>query len=359
MRTRRFLTAFWALTKPYWVSEQRGKGITLLAAVVGLALGAVWMEVQFNRWNNDFYNTLQAKDQEEFFRQLGLFTLLAFTWIIMVVYQSYFQRMLLIEWRTWLTERFLAGWMGDQAHYRMQLLVRAGAAPVAGVDNPDQRIADDLRLFVDYTLTLSLGLLSAVVTLFSFLAILWALSGSLEIWGISIPGYMVWAALVYAVAGSVLTHVIGRPLIKLDFNQQRYEADFRFSLVRIRENSEGVALYRGEPEELTGLKQRFAAVIGNWWALMQKQKQLTWFTSFYGQLAIIFPLVVASPRFFSGQIQLGAIFQTASAFGQVQGALSWFISSYTNFATWKATVDRLIGFSEALSEVHAEAGKPS
>lgn len=359
MRTKRFLKAFWALTKPYWVSEQRRKGLTLLATVVGLALGAVWMEVQFNRWNNDFYNTLQNKDQQEFFRQLGMFTLLAFTWIIIVVYQRYFQQMLLIEWRTWLTERFLADWMRDQAHYRMQLLARTGAPAVAGVDNPDQRIADDLRLFVDYTLSLSLGLLSAVVTLVSFLAILWGLSGALEIWGISIPGYMVWAALIYAVAGSVLTHLIGRPLIKLDFNQQRFEADFRFSLVRMRENSEGVALYRGEPEELTGLKRRFGAVIGNWWALMQKQKQLTWFTSFYGQLAIIFPLVVVSPRFFSGQVQLGAIFQTASAFGQVQGALSWFINAYTNFATWKATVDRLIGFSEAISEVHEAAGKPA
>jgi vitamin B12/bleomycin/antimicrobial peptide transport system ATP-binding/permease protein len=359
MRTTRFLTAFWALTKPYWVSEQRAKGLTLLATVIGLALGAVWMEVQFNRWNNDFYNTLQNKDQQEFVRQLGLFTLLAFIWIIMVVYQRYFQQMLLIEWRTWLTERFLADWMRDQAHYRMQLLARAGGATVAGVDNPDQRIADDLRLFVDYTLTLSLGLLSAVVTLVSFLAILWGLSGTLELWGVSIPGYMVWAALIYSVVGSVLTHLIGRPLIGLDFNQQRFEADFRFSLVRMRENSEGVALYRGEPEELTGLRQRFSAVIANWWALMQKQKQLTWFTSFYGQLAIIFPLVVAAPRFFAGEVQLGAIFQTASAFGQVQGALSWFINAYTSFATWKATVDRLIGFSEGLSEVHEEAGKPA
>jgi len=359
MRTTRFLTAFWALTKPYWVSEQRAKGLTLLVTVIGLALGAVWMEVQFNSWNNDFYNTLQNKDQQEFFRQLGLFTLLAFVWIIIVVYQRYFQQMLLIEWRTWLTERFLADWMRDQAHYRMQLLARTGGGALAGVDNPDQRIADDLRLFVDYTLTLSLGLLSALVTLISFLAILWGLSGSLEIWGVSIPGYMVWAALLYAVAGSVLTHLIGRPLIALDFNQQRFEADFRFSLVRIRENSEGVALYRGEPEELAGLRQRFGAVIANWWALMQKQKQLTWFTSFYGQLAIIFPLVVASPRFFAGQIQLGAIFQTASAFGQVQGALSWFINAYANFATWKATVDRLIGFSEGISEIHREAGTPA
>jgi vitamin B12/bleomycin/antimicrobial peptide transport system ATP-binding/permease protein len=365
MRTRRFLTAFWALVKPYWVSDQRAKGFTLLATVIGLALGAVYMEVQFNRWNNDFYNTLQNKDQAEFVRQLGLFTLLAFTWIIMVVYQRYFNQMLLIEWRTWLTERFLGDWLRDQAHYRMQLLARGGAtsagasSPVTGVDNPDQRIADDLRLFVEYTLSLSLGLLSAVVTLFSFLTILWGLSGVLEIWGITIPGYMVWAALLYAIAGSVLTHLIGRPLIRLDFNQQRFEADFRFSLVRLRENSEGVALYRGEREELAGLRQRFGNVIANWWQLMLKQKQLTWFTSFYGQLAIIFPLVVVSPRFFAGQMQLGGIFQTASAFGQVQGALSWFISAYTQFAVWKATVDRLIGFSEAIIEVHEAAARPA
>src|SRR6266700_5939653 len=221
MRTKRFLTAFWALTKPYWVSEQRTKGLTLLVTVIGLALGAVWMEVQFNRWYNDFYNTLQTKDQAEFVRQLGLFTLLAFTWIIIVVYQRYFQQMLQIEWRTWLTERYLADWLKDQAHYRMQLLARAAGSPVAGVDNPDQRIADDLRIFVDFTLTLSLGLLSAVVTLVSFVVILWTLSGALEIFGVTIPGYMVWVALVYAIAGSVLTHVIGKPLIGLDFNQQR------------------------------------------------------------------------------------------------------------------------------------------
>ena len=359
MRTRRFLSAFWALVKPYWVSEQRAKGWTLLATVVGLVLAMVWMEVQFNNWNRDFYNTFEQKDQAEFFRQLGLFTLLAVTWIIMAVYRLYFQQMLLIEWRTWLTEHFLAGWMRDQAHYRMQLLARSGTARDVAVDNPDQRIADDLRIFVDSTLSLSLGLLSAVVTLVSFIAILWTLSGMLEVWGVRIPGYMVWVALVYAIAGSWLTHVIGRPLIGLDFNQQRFEADFRFSLVRLRENSEGVALYRGEKEELAGLQQRFTAVIANWWSLMLKRKQLGWFTSFYGQLAIIFPYVVVSPRFFSGQMPLGGIFQTASAFGQVQGALSWFIGAYTDFATWKATVDRLIGFRAAMDAVHEEATHPS
>jgi len=352
MQTTGFLKAFWALTKPYWVSDQRAKGLTLLATVVGLALMAVYMEVQFNRWNNDFYNTLQNKDQADFFRELGRFTLLAFTWIIVVVYQRYFQQMLQIEWRTWLTERFLADWMRDQAHYRLQFLDRK-------TDNPDQRIADDLRLFVDYTLSLSLGLLSAVVTLVSFIAILWALSGAFELWGVNIPGYMVWAALIYAVVGSVLTHLVGRPLIGLDFNQQRFEADFRFSLVRLRENSEGIALYRGEGEELTGLRQRFGAVIANWWKLMLKQKQLTWLTSFYGQLAVIFPLVVVSPRYFAGQMQLGGIFQTASAFGQVQSALSWFITAYSQFAVWKATVDRLLGFAAALSRVHEDAARPA
>jgi putative ATP-binding cassette transporter len=358
MRTTRFLKAFWALVKPYWVSEQRGKGLTLLVTVIGLVLAMVWMEVQFNDWNREFYNTFEQKDQAEFFRQLGKFGLLALVWIIMAVYRLYYQQMLQIEWRTWLTDRFLADWMKDQAHYRMQLLARSGAV-ATGVDNPDQRIAEDLRLFVDFTLSLALGLLSAVVTLVSFVAILWALSGEMAFWGITVPGYMVWVALAYAIVGSWLTHVIGRPLIGLDFNQQRFEADFRFSLVRLRENSEGVALYRGEREELTGFRSRFAAVIGNWWALMFKRKQLGWFTSFYGQLAVIFPYVVVSPRFFSGQIPLGGIFQTASAFGQVQGALSWFIGAYTDFATWKATVDRLVGFAAALAEVHEEAAAPA
>lgn len=350
MRTTRFLKAFWALARPYWVSEQRGKALTLLATVVGLALAIVWMEVQFNFWNRDFYNTFENRDQAEFFRQLGMFTVLAVTWIVMVVYRLYFLQMLQIEWRTWLTDHLLAEWLRDRAHYRMQLLDE-------GTDNPDQRIAEDLRFFVDYTSELFLGLLSAVVTLVSFVVILWTLSGPIEVLGFTVQGYLVWVALAYAVVGTVLTHFIGRRLIGLDFNRQRVEADFRFSLVRLRENSEGVALYRGEQDELGGLRQRFAAVISNWWALMYKRKQLGWFTSFYAQLAIIFPYIVVSPRFFSGAIPLGAIFQTASAFNQVQGSLSWFINAYTSFAVWKATVDRLIGFRASIERVKAEAAR--
>ena len=355
MRTTRFLTAFWSLTRPYWASKQRAKGITLLVTVIALVLAMVWMEVQFNNWNRDFYNTFEQKDQAEFFRQLGLFALLALTWIIMAVYRLYFQQMLQIEWRTWLTDHFLAGWLKDQAHYRMQLLARAADPAVAGMDNPDQRIAEDLRMFVDFTLSLALGLLSAVVTLLSFVIILWALSGQITVFGTSIPGYMVWVALVYAIAGSWLTHVIGRPLIRLDFNQQRFEADFRFGLVRLRENSEGVALYRGEGEELVGLRQRFASVIGNWWGLMLKRKQLGWFTSFYSQLAIIFPYIVVAPRFFSGAIPLGGFMQTASAFNYVQSSLSWFVDVYARLAEWKATVDRLTGFHDAIERARAAA----
>ena len=350
MRTTGFLKGFWALTKPYWVSEQRGKALILLFTVVGLALALVWMEVQFNYWNRDFYNTFENRDQAEFFRQLGMFTLLAVTWIIMAVYRLWFLQMLQIEWRTWLTDHFLQEWMEDQAHYRMQLLDR-------GTDNPDQRIAEDLRIFVEYTSDLALGLLSAVVTLISFVVILWSLSGPAEFWGLKIPGYLVWTALIYAIVGTLLTHFIGRKLIGLDFNRQRVEADFRFSLVRLRENSEGIALYRGEPEELGSLRQRFGAVVGNWWSLMRKRKQLNWFTSFYAQLAIIFPYVVVAPRFFAGTIPLGVIFQTASAFNQVQGSLSWFINAYTYFATWKATVDRLIGFHASIVRVREEADR--
>src|SRR5258706_4340763 len=352
MQKKRFFATLWALTRPYWVSEKRGTGVILLATVVGLTLLGVWLEVQFNTWNREFYNTFETRDQEEFFRQLGMFTILAILYIINGVYRIYFQQMLMIEWRSWMTDRYLADWLRDRGYYRLQLQDR-------GTDNPDQRIADDLNIFVDLTLTLSLGLLSAVVTLVSFVGILWVISGALTVLGVEIPGYMVWAALVYAIIGTWLAHLIGRPLIGIGFDQQRYEANFRFSLVRLRENAEGVALYRGEAGELANFRERFASVITNWWTRMLKQKQLGWFQAFYGQVAIIFPFIVSAPRYFAGTMPLGQIFQIASAFGQVQGALSWFIDAYPSFAIWKATVDRLTGFTEALELAKAQAGEGS
>jgi len=352
MSRKQFLSAFWALARPYWVSKERRTGVALLATVVVMAIVLVWLNVQFNHWYNDFYNTFETKNQAEFYRQLLKFTLLAFAYIIIAVYQAYLQQMLQIEWRNWLNDRLLADWLKDRAYYRLQLLDR-------GTDNPDQRIAEDLRIFVDTTLSLGLGLITSVATLIAFVAILWTLSGVLSFTfagtHFTIAGYMVWFALLYAIAGSWLTHLIGRPLIGLNFDQQRFEADYRFSLVRLRENSEGVALYRGEGEEVENFRQRFGNVISNWWGIMRKRKQLGFFSISYAQLAVVFPFVVAAPRFFSGAIKLGGLMQIASAFGQVQGALSWFIDAYTQFAAWKATVDRLTGFSASLAHVRAEA----
>lgn len=345
-----FWSAFWALAKPYWVSEARRKGVILLCSVVGFTLALVWVEVQFNDWNKGFYDTFEHKDRLGFYLELGRFAFLAVLFIVLAVYKQYLQQMLMIEWRAWLTDTYLQDWLDGQAYYRLQLLDR-------GTDNPDQRIADDLNGFVDLTLSLSLGLLSAIVTLVSFVGILWVISGPLEVGGVTIPGYMVWVALLYAIAGTWLTHLIGQPLIGMNFARQRVEADFRFALVRLRENSEGVALYRGEAGELAGFKARFADVIAKWWAIMEKQKQVTWFTAFYAQLAIIFPFVVSAPRYFSGAAPLGSIFQTASAFGQVQGALSWFIGAYPSFANWRATVERLTGFTQALARARAEADR--
>ena len=352
-RLRRLLTNAWALTRPYWFSDDRWAAWWLLLAVVSLNLGIVFINVLLNRWNNTFYNSLQDKNYAVFVQQLIRFTVLAGSFIIVAVYQLYLNQMLQIRWRRWLTERYLAAWLTDTAYYRMQL---AGGE----TDNPDQRIAEDVRLFVTGTLGLAIGGMRAVVTLVSFIAILWGLSGAvtLPVGGflITIPGYMVWAALLYAIVGTWLTDRIGRPLVRMNFDRQRYEADFRFGLVRFRENTEGVALYHGEADELRTFKTRFGSVVRNWWDIMRQQKRLTWFTAGYGQAAIIFPFVVAAPRYFRGEIPLGGLVQTASAFGQVQDSLSFIVSSYTDIAEWRSVVQRLVGFEAALDRVRAQAG---
>ena len=352
-RAGHFLQAVWVLARPYWFSEDRWAGRGLLAVLVVLNLGLVYLNVVFNLWYNAFYNTLQDKDLAAFWHQLFRFSWLAAIYIIVAVYQLYLNQMLQIRWRRWLTDRYLGAWLADRAYYRMQLL--GGVA-----DNPDQRISEDTKLFVARTLTLSLGLLSAIVTLVSFVAILWRLSGVLTIplgaRGVTVPGYMVWVALVYAIAGTWLTAKIGRPLVQLNFDQQRYEADFRFSLVRLRENSEGVALYAGEADEHRNFRARFAEVVANWWGIMRQQKRLTWFTAGYGQIAVIFPFVVAAPRFFRGEIALGGLMQTALAFGEVQKSLSFIVNTYTEIAEWQSVVNRLTGFEAAIERAQREAG---
>jgi vitamin B12/bleomycin/antimicrobial peptide transport system ATP-binding/permease protein len=343
-KTRAFLHDLWSITRPYWRSEERWASGGLLAVVVALNLGIVYLNVLFNQWYALFYNALQEKDFAAFIHQFIRFGGLAAVFIVFGVYRLYLQQMLQIRWRRWLTKRYAGEWLSGRAYYRMQL---TGSR----TDNPDQRISEDVNGFVTRTLTLGLGLLESVVTLASFAAILWGLSGTLEIGGIAVPGYMLWAAVIYAIAGTWLIHRIGRPLIGLNFQQQQFEADFRFSLVRLRENAEGVALYGGEGEEAKSLSRRFAHVVDNWRGIMRQQKLLTWFSSGYAQLAVLFPFLVAAPRYFSGAIELGGLIQTAQAFGQVQGALSWFVTAYAELATWKATVDRLTGFEHALADI--------
>ena len=350
--TRAFLGKLWVLVKPFWTSEERWAAFGLLAVVVALNLGIVYLNVKFNDWYGVFYDALQEKKQGVYFEQLRVFTVLAVLFIIAAVYRIYLRQMLEIRWRRWLTGQYLGDWFASRAFYRMEL-------KDYGTDNPEQRVQEDIRLLAGDTLSLSLGLMNSVVTLGSFLAILWRLSGPLSFTlagtAVTIPGYMVWVAFVYAFGGSLLTHRVGWPLRLINFNQQRYEADFRYRMTRVRENAESIALYSGEADEQRALNGSFTNIWQNWYQLMRRQKTLTWFTSFYGQAAIIFPFIVGAPRYFAGAIQLGGLIQISSAFGQVQGALSWFIDAYPQLAEWRATVDRLTSFGAAIQLSREEA----
>lgn len=342
------------LARPFFTSAEKRAAWALLGGVVAIELGIVWLLVQFNSWNATFYDALQNRDWDVFIVQLGVFCLIVAVYVPAAVLQIYLNQWLNIRWRGFMTERYLAAWMADGRHYRL-------AVTGDQADNPDQRIAEDVRLFVQRSLELSVGLLGQVVTFLSFVAILWALSASapLIIAGTdySFPGYLVAAALAFAVAGTLITHWIGRPLIGLNFTQQKVEADFRYALVRVRENTEGVALSRGEPHERAALSARFRAVVANWYDLMSRNAKLTGFTATYGQVSSVFSILVLAPAYFANRIQLGALFQTAQAFGQLQSALSYFITSYRSLAEWKAVVDRLAGFEAALADAEgAPAG---
>jgi len=345
-----FIKQAWALTRPYFASDQKWKARALLAAIVALNLALVYMAVLFNDWNKLFYDALQDKNAAVFWTQLTRFAWLAFGFIILAVYKFYLTQLLVVRWRAWMTNHYLTRWLSNQAFYKMELMRFAAAPNAAGhnPDNPDQRIQDDISQFTGDTISLTMGLLNAVVTLASFVGILWSLSGdfafTLAGQSFDVPGFMVWMALLYCLVGSLVTHYLGRPQIKLNFEQQRREADFRHHMVRVREYSESIALDRGEEVERKQLDNRFGLVLGNYLALIRSQKRLVWFTSFFGQAAVVFPFVVAAPRFFSGAIQLGVLVQISSAFGQVQGALSWFVDNYRSLAAWRATTDRLTSF---------------
>jgi putative ATP-binding cassette transporter len=349
----RLLSTFriiWRLARPYFYSDDRVAGRILLASVIVIELALVGINVLINQWQNGFYNSLQDRAWDTFVEQLLYFCALAGTYVVLAVYQLYLQQWLTIRWRSWMTRRYLDHWLTGANHYRMQLLGDAA-------DNPDQRIAEDVRLFVERALFIGLRVLGAFVSFISFVVILWTLSDQapFQIFGyeIAIPGFLVWAALIYAIVGTVLTHLIGRPLIALNFRQQRYEADFRFNLVRVRENSEQIALMRGEVEEDARLQHRFSFIIDNWWAIMIRLKRLTLLTASYRQFSTIFPFIIVSPAYFAGRMQLGGLMQTASAFDSVRESLSIFIDVYRELAEWRAVIARLDGFDAAIAQAQA------
>jgi putative ATP-binding cassette transporter len=357
-----FLKDAWRLARPYFVeSEERWSARGLLAAVIALNLALVGLSVLLNFWRGAFYTALGEKDWNSFIALILFwcrnksgftfgFTLLASIHVVLIMYAFYLRQLLQIRWRRWLTDKYLNDWLADRAYYKISL----SGSHELGTDNPDQRITEDIRDFCENSLILTIGLISRVVTLFSFLSILWALSAPIEeYWDVPVPGLLVWIALVYAVIGTICTHYTGRPLAALFFRQQRVEADFRYSLVRVRENVEGIALYQGEHEEKTNLLHRFGAVFGNFRAIMNRTLLLNMVTGTYGQAALIFPIVIVAPGYFAGKFAQGVIFQTIDAFGQVEGALSWIVDRYDTLATWRAIVERLATFHRSIDEARA------
>jgi vitamin B12/bleomycin/antimicrobial peptide transport system ATP-binding/permease protein len=346
---RRDIADAWRLTKPYFVSEEKAAAWTLVIAVVLLNLANVYVHVRINQWSAAEYNALGMYNYDEFIYQFWIFLILSAFNIVITVYALYLNQMLQIRWRRWLTRRYLATWLTDRTYFRLQL--------VGGTtDNPDQRIQEDLNLFTTYVMSLSLGLMTAVVSLFSFLFILWELSGPARIplgtWGTwYIPGYLVWAALLYSGIGTWLSIKVGRPLVPLNFAQQRFEADFRYSLIRLRENAESIAFYGGEAPEYSIFRSRFSNVVDNFYRIMVRRKHLSWFTASFTQAAIVFPILVAAPRYFAKQIQLGGLIQVLGAFGMVQNALSFIVTSYPDIAAWQACTERLNAFEGRMRQV--------
>lgn len=340
-----------SLISRYWKSEEKKSAYAYLLGIASLTIAAVYMTLLLNEWFNEFYSALQAYDSEAVYHGLLKFTVLAFAHIIFAVYAYYLQQTLALRWRRWLTKSYLSRWTGKTLYYRMEMFSD-------GTDNPDQRISEDINLFTARTLSFGTGLLRSITTIFCFIFVLYKLSGefSFTLAGhtIAVPGYLVWAALFYSIIGTWLTHVVGKKLISLHFTQQKREADFRYAMVRLREMAESIAFYSGtESAEKEGhiLGNRFAKVVSNSIFIIKKEKELSWLTNFYGQVAIIFPFLVAAPRYLSKGISLGGLMQIANCFGKVQESMSYFVDVYASLAEWRSCVNRLLTFDAHMEEL--------
>ena len=344
------------MIKAYFTSEDKLRIWGLLLVIIALSLGQVYLLVLLNEWYNDFYASLQIVDYSQFWPLIRYFTILAFIYVVAAVYAVYLRQLMQIRWREWMTNEYLTDYMAAKLYYRLTLTEGGDAS----LDNPDQRIQEDINQFINLSLTLTLDLLKQITTLIAFIFILWELSGvlNLEVGGdvYGIPGYMVFISVFYAIVGTYFANKVGRKLITLNYNQQRYEADFRYNMVRVRENSESIAFYAGEISELHGFKDKFSYVIKNFHLLMNRTKLLNFYITGYAQAAIIVPMLMAAPRFFAGEINLGGLMQTISAFGRVQDALSFFVESYGSLAELVAVIRRLGGFTVHMAEVRAIKG---
>ena len=336
----------WSLIRPYWVSEESRTAWGLLIATVAMDLLLVGISARLNTWNRDFYDALESKDVHEFPLLMLTFTALALAFCVISVYNRYLRQMLGFRWRQWLTTRYLQEWLNGGAFYRIERDCLT--------DNPDQRIAVDLDLFATTTLSLTLDLLSTIETLVWFSIVLWSTAGALVVitggTAVQIPGYMLWAAVAYAIAGSLLTNKVGHPLVSINYQLQRVEADFRFGLIRLRENAEQIAFYGGMRTEGANAEDLFGRIRENWWRLMRYTKRYSFVVSVYGQIAEIFPIVVASPRYFAGALTFGTLMQIADAFGSVSESLSWLINNYDRVVEWRATVNRLREFDRVMRQ---------
>jgi putative ATP-binding cassette transporter len=352
-----FVRHFLAVAGPFFNSEERWMARLLGFGVVGLTLLQIGIAVRLNVWNRDFFDALDKRDWHIFLHQMAIFAVLLGLAMGVAVYQAYLKQLLQLRWRRWLTARLVNQWLFGARHYQLNFVD-------SGVDNPDQRIAENAKHATEMTVEFALGMLNSALSLVMFIGILWSLSGALDLSvgniSFAIPGYMVFAALLYAGVGSCLTFFVGRPIVAANIQQNTAEADYRFALVRLRENSEAVALIRGEPDEEKGLAGYFQDVLAATIGLMRTQRRLMWLTSFYASVGWVYPTLVASPRFFAGVITLGGLMQITAAFGQVQTALNWFVDNFPRLAEWRSHVERLLEFDTALGlaiESTTEAGE--
>lgn len=346
VRFTRWGRQFWQLAGAYFNFRRSWRPLLVFALLLVLTLFSVRLNVLFSFWYNGFYSALQALDQTAFWYLLGVFAVLATIHVLRSLFTYYVTQAFSIRWRVWLTERLTADWMQGDAYYRGRFL----AEPV---DNPDQRIELDVNAFVTGSVSLALGAVSALVSLVAFTAILWGLSAPLTLAGMEIPRAMVFAVYLYVIVATWIAFRLGRPLIRLNFLNEKLTANFRYALMRLRENAENIAFYQGAQVERGTLLGRFGALIVNVWALVFRSLKFNGFNLGISQVAVVFPFILQAPRFFSGAIKLGDVMQTSQAFGQVQDSLSFFRESYDTFAQYRATLDRLTGFIDANQQAGA------